>query len=133
MLFRSRDPVSQRRPLDQFHHQARRAVEAFDAVDVRDVLMIQRGQCLAFPFKSAEAFGIRGNELRQNLDRDVAAQPRIVCAVHRAHAAFAELGDDFVRADMGARLKSHGRIIGARQREPGDLRLRALTLSGVYR
>ena len=49
-------------------------LEAFEAVDGRDVGMVQRGECLGFPVETCEAFGVRGDRLGQHLDRHIAIQ-----------------------------------------------------------
>ena len=48
------------------------------------------------------------NGVRQDLERDLAAELRVAGPVDDAHAAGAELADDLVRADSGAGRESHG-------------------------
>ena len=55
-----------------------------------------------FPFESLDASAIAGQRGRQDLDRDVALEPRIVGAVDGAHAPRAEQIDDLERADTCA-------------------------------
>ena len=62
----------------------------FETVDVRDVRMIQRGQHLRFALESREPVGISRERLGQDLDRDVAIQPRVARAIDLAHAARAK-------------------------------------------
>src|SRR5437867_8631413 len=59
--------------------------------------MIQRREQLRFTFEPSEALRIPGDEFRQNLDCNVAIQLRIAGAIHFAHPARAEGGEDFVR------------------------------------
>ena len=49
-----RDAVGERRPLDQFHHESNRARALFQAVDLRDVWMVQRGERLGFAVEARE-------------------------------------------------------------------------------
>ena len=87
--------------------------------------MVQRGEHLGFALEARQAFGIERELLRQNLDRDVAIQLRVARAIHLAHAARADLGDDFIRARDECRAQDswHGfyanvlrnrRVIGLR-------------------
>ena len=77
--------------LDQLHHERGHAVRLLEAVDVRDVRMVQRGEDFGFALEPREALGIRREALRQDLDRDLAFQLRVGGAIHLAHAAGAEL------------------------------------------
>jgi hypothetical protein len=61
--------------------------------------VVQRGDGAGLAFKAvAEAFG-------GDFDGDFAVQARVVGAVNGAHAAFAEHGEDFVRAEFIARVQ----------------------------
>ena len=53
-----RDPIGERRAFDQLHHQRAHAVGVFEAVDVRDVRMVQRREHLRFALEAREALGI---------------------------------------------------------------------------
>ena len=71
----------ERRPFDQFHHQrAHRRLSCacwrgiLNAVDMRDVGMVQRRQRLCFAMKSRQALGVGGDCIRQNLNRDLSTQ-----------------------------------------------------------
>ena len=52
--------------------------------------MIQRGEDFGFALEPREAFGIGGERLGQDLDRDVALQVGVAGAIHLAHAAGAD-------------------------------------------
>ena len=55
----ARDALGERRPLDQFHHERRAHRLLFsEAVDGRDVGMIQRGEDLRFALEPREALGV---------------------------------------------------------------------------
>ena len=64
--------------------------------------MIQRGERLRFALETRQAIRVRGERVRQHLDRDLAAEAGVGGAVHLAHAAFADLRGDFVDAEAGA-------------------------------
>ena len=52
-----RDAVSERRPVDQLHHQRTNAARLLEAVDVRDILMIQRRERFGLTLKAGDALG----------------------------------------------------------------------------
>src|SRR5262245_1471741 len=52
--------------------------------------MIECGERLRFTIKACEPFRVRGNGIRQHLDRHLPRQTRIGGAIHFAHAAGAE-------------------------------------------
>ena len=60
--------------VDEFHHQCADAVGFLQAVDVRDVRVVERGEDLRFSLEAGEAIGIIRERGRQNLDCDVAIQ-----------------------------------------------------------
>ena len=70
--------------------RARRGRDVFDAVDRRDVRMIERGERARLPFEAAKAVGIAAELVPQHLERDLAPKPRVARPVDLAHAAGAE-------------------------------------------
>ena len=98
-----RDAVGERRPFDQLHHQRRRAVGSFQAVDGRDVAdgSARRG-LRASRWNRASRSASAATDVRQDLDRDCALQVRVGGPIHLAHPAHADLGGDFVRAEASA-------------------------------
>ena len=70
--------------------------------DVRDVRMVQRREHFRFALKACEPIVIRRDGRRQNLDGDLALQLGVGGPIHLAHAAFANLGGDFVDAEPRA-------------------------------
>ena len=64
--------------------------------------MIQRREGLRFALEPREAFGIGGERVRQDLDRDLTTQRRVRRSVHLPHAALADRRDDFVDAEARA-------------------------------
>jgi hypothetical protein len=83
----------------------------FEAVDVGDVGMIQRGQGLGFALEAREPVGVVRERVRQDLDRDVSVQRRVASPIHLAHSAFAQLSGDFVDAETRARSEGQVAVI----------------------
>ena len=76
--------------LDQLHRQRRHARGSFDAVDLSDVRVVQRGQNLRFALKPSHAVGVAREGLRQRLEGHLALEVGIGRPIHLAHAASAE-------------------------------------------
>ena len=55
------DAIRQRRPLDQFHHQRDGARALFEAVNLRDVGMVQGGEDFSLALKPRESFRVAGD------------------------------------------------------------------------
>ena len=70
-------------------------------------LCVTDASSCASRWNRATRFGIVSDGRRQDLQRDVAVQLRVVRPIHLAHPAAAEWRDDFVRADARARGKKH--------------------------
>src|SRR5436190_13605783 len=69
---------------------------------MRNVRMIERRERLRFAREASQAIGIAGEGVRKDLQGDVAIQLRVVCAIHFAHAACPEGGENLIRAEPGA-------------------------------
>ena len=66
-------PLGQGRPVDQLHHQRTTAVGALlDAVDLRDVRVVQAGEELRLALEAGEPLRIGGEPFGQDLERDLA-------------------------------------------------------------
>ena len=89
----------------QFHHE--RDGRVGQPVDLRDIRMIERRERRGFALEPREPIGIAGEEVRQDLERDVALQPRIARAVDLAHAAGANRVQHFVGPDHGTTRQTH--------------------------
>ena len=61
--------------------------------------MRERGDRLRLPLEAPRNSGVGGERRRQNLDRDVAIEPRVARPVDFAHPARAERRHDLVRAE----------------------------------
>ena len=79
----------------------------FQAVDVRDVRMVQRREDFRFALESRQPLGIAGHRRRQHLDGDAALQIGVGRPIDLAHAARADLGGDFIRTEAGADCEGH--------------------------
>ena len=88
--------------LDQLHHECGDPAAFFEAVDSRDVRMVQRGEHFRFALKAREPIVVSRERRRQDLDRDLAFQLGIGGPIHLSHAAFADQRSDFVDAESSA-------------------------------
>ena len=102
-----RNAISKRRTLNQLHHERLGAVVFFQAVHVRDVWMIERGEDLCFALKSSEPFRVRREGLRKDLQGVVPLKRHVVRSPDPAHSALTEGGRHLVRTDSGARADGH--------------------------
>ena len=64
--------------------------------------MIERREDLCFPLEARHALGIERKGIGQDLDRDVTTESRVVGAIHLAHAAGANGGEDLIRPEASA-------------------------------
>jgi hypothetical protein len=58
--------------------------------------MIQRREHPRLAIEPGAPLGILGEGPRQDLDRNVAIEPRVACAIDLAHSAFAKLVEDAI-------------------------------------
>ena len=103
------DSIGQRRPLNQLHDQRPNPISLLKAVDGRDVGMIQCSESLRLTVESCEPIGILRKGVRKDFDCDLATKVYIGGAPHLTHAAHANLGGDFIRAEADANSESHGK------------------------
>ena len=66
----------------------------FEAVQLRDVRMVERRERARFAREARDAIGIARDGFRKNLQRDIAIEARVTRAIHLAHAAGAERRED---------------------------------------
>ena len=118
----TRDPIGERLAVDELENQRRRAGVIVDAVNRRDIGMIERREHARLTLEAHQAVGVGGDRRRDDLDRDVAAQPRVARAIDLAHPAGTDQRDDVMAADPRSRRERHlARLYGARP----------LTMAGV--
>ena len=104
------DPVGKILPLDEFHDQRVAIRRLLEAVNDRDVRMIERREHLGFAPEARDTVRVARKRLRQDLDRDGAIEARIAGFVNLTHAARAQRGQDFERAEPGAGIQ--GQTVG---------------------
>jgi hypothetical protein len=96
------DPLRQILALDQFHHERTDATGLFQAVDVRNVRVVERRERLRLPREPRQPVWIARERVRQDLHRDVTVQLGVARTPDLAHAAFTDLGGDLIDAYAGA-------------------------------
>ena len=106
------DDRRQRRTLDELHDQREAAAGLLDAVDLRDVRMVQRREDLGFALEAGQPFRIGREGRGKDLDRNAALQPGVASLVDLAHTAGAQRRDHLVRTDAGASGEADVRVRG---------------------
>jgi hypothetical protein len=91
--------------LDEFHHEGGDASAFFQAVDSRDVRVIQRREGPGFTLEAREPISVVRERLGQDLDRHVAIQPRVAGPEDLPRGPFADAGDNFVDTETGTGSK----------------------------
>ena len=102
------DPLGEIVALDQFHDEGVLTRGLFDRIDRRDVRVIQGCKRLRLALESCEALRVGGERVRQDLDRDGAAERGVGGSVHLAHAPFADRRGYFIDAEMRAWCEGQG-------------------------
>lgn len=102
---RTPQPLIERFTIDEFHRQGDDAVLPFEAVDGSDVRMAERGENPRLALESCDSLRIRDEHRRQRLERNVAAEPKVVGPVHLAHPADTDQRKNLVRTDLVAKLQ----------------------------
>ncbi len=74
--------------------------------------MIERGQDLRFALEAGEPVGIEGEEIGEDLQRNVAIERRVACAIDLAHTARAKRGQNCEWAELSAGGEGHGNSVG---------------------
>jgi hypothetical protein len=97
-----RDALGERLAFDQFEDECVGLPAVLEPINRRNVWVVERRQHLRLAREACDALGIEGNWVGDDLQRDVAIQLGIARAIHLAHAAGAEGGDNLIRAESGA-------------------------------
>jgi hypothetical protein len=87
---------------DELHDEGARAPALFDAINRRDVGVIEGGQRLRLTREARHAIRVGGKHVGQDVDGDVAVQPRVPRPVHLAHTALPDGRDDLLHTDKNA-------------------------------
>ena len=101
------NPIRQRWPFDQFENKRTSVVGFFEAVDRRDVGMVQRSQNLCFTLKPCQPLRVGRERFGENLERHLALELGIDGLIHLSHAALADEGGHVVMAEPGADFQRH--------------------------
>jgi hypothetical protein len=88
------DAIRERRAFHEFQDERVRAAGVLEAVDRRDVGMVEGGEHLRFSAEPCDAITIKREGLRQDLQREIAIELGVARAIDLAHP-FAEQGHDF--------------------------------------
>ena len=78
-----------------------------DFIDGANVRVIERCGGARFAEEPCASFGFEGQLAREHLQRDISSELRIARAIHLTHAASANEGNDFIRAEMRAGRERH--------------------------
>ena len=103
--------IGQGLAVNQFEHQRPNTAGILEAMNGRDVRVIQAGQQLRFPLETRQAIGILRKEIGEDLQGDVASQSRVARAIDLAHPTCTDERDDLERAE--ARAGDEGHVVPA--------------------
>ena len=101
------DALNQGGTLDQLHYQGDDVVGVLQAVDVRDMRMIQGRENLSLTLKPREAFRISSECFGEHFEGIVSLERHVVSAPDPAHAALADQGYHLIGTDAGAWADRH--------------------------
>ncbi len=93
------EPPAQGLALEQFHDHERSALVDAHVVDDAHVGVAQRPGGARLLLEPTDALGVAGKPARDDLDRDVAAEPAVVRAEHLSHPARPEGGEDRIGSE----------------------------------
>ncbi len=108
-----RDEVLQRLAVEVLHGDERLAIGFANVVDGADTRMIQRGRRLRLALKSRQCLLVFRHGLRQELQCDETAQPRVLGFIDDTHPATAEFLDDAVMRIHVIDARIRGRHVSA--------------------
>src|SRR5947207_2547044 len=86
----------------EFHHQKLAFTGFFQAVNARDVRMVQRRQHSRFALETRHAVAIVAEGFGKKLDGHTAAQPRVRSLIHVPHTARTQMAGDLVVCEPGS-------------------------------
>jgi hypothetical protein len=98
----ARDAIGQRLADDQFEDERMIVIAVLETINRRYVWVVERRQHLCRAIEACEPIRIERKRVRDDLQRDVATQFHIACAINLAHAPGAERREDLVWAEAGA-------------------------------
>ena len=103
----ARDQLAQRAALDELHGDVAHAVVGADVEERDDVGVVERRGGARLLLEARATLGIGRDSGRQDLDRDLAPEPRVAGAEHLAHASRTDGSHDLIRTEPGARREGH--------------------------
>ncbi len=101
----TRQPVSKRFPFEKLGDRENDRAFLPEIVDREDVRMRQRRDGTRLALETGERVGVLGKTRGKDLDRDLAAEPRVVGAVHFSHSARADRREDFIGPKPRSRVE----------------------------
>ena len=110
------EAAAERFALEQLLDDVGSAFVGSDVVDRGDVGMVQDAGSFGLLLEAAQAVGVRGKRRRQDLDRDISPEPRVLRPIDLPHSARAEGRDDLVRAEPRTGSEAHGMLTDCRPR-----------------
>src|SRR6266540_4217247 len=104
----SAHPAPEGLALEQLRHHVRRTLVRAHVVDRQDIRMIQLTGRACLLLEAMQPARIHRERLGDQLDRHLAPEPWIPCAVDLAHAPGTQPSDDLVWTDVGTGRHCHG-------------------------
>jgi hypothetical protein len=104
----AREPLRERLPFEELHHEVFHAAVVADVVERADVGMGEGGRRARLALEALAPVRIRRHGRGQDFQGDIASESRVARAVDLPHPAGARGGDDLVRAEPRLRRKRHG-------------------------
>jgi hypothetical protein len=96
----ARNAVSECLTRHEFHDQEVSSVDFFDAVDARDVGMIQGCQHARFTLKSRDAFAVCAETFRKEFNGDTALKLRVRRLIDVTRSTGSQMAVDFVVCEL---------------------------------
>jgi hypothetical protein len=99
--------LSQRLAVHELHRDERRLALAADLENRNDVGVVERRRRPRLLLEARQAPLVRGERLRQDLQRDLAPEPRVARPIHLSHSARAERREHLEGTEPLTRLERH--------------------------
>ena len=90
---------AKRLAVDEFGRDEVPPIRFADVINRDDVGMVERRDAPRFPLKAPQTVFVLRKPRRDDLERELAAKPKILGEIHLAHPALAKLAQDSVRTD----------------------------------
>ena len=103
------ETATQRLALEELGDDVRRTLVRTEVVDGGDVRVVEHARGAGLLLEAFQAIGVLRERGGQHLDRDFAAEARVLRAVDLPHASRTELGEDLVGTEPRAGGERHFR------------------------